>query len=145
VNVLQVTRPQRVLGITVQCKTREPKEKPREGLKLSGPYRVSEFRNYANARITTRCVDKGDNSRFLSRCDIGATLIGRPSGESPRHTPNEKEPRPPVPGLLRGKREDTGSTKSQPRENRRVACIFCDDAMPSGSAPLPYRKQIGKT
>ena len=44
VNVLQLRRSQRVLVITVQCKTREPKEKPREGTDLSGPYRVNESR-----------------------------------------------------------------------------------------------------
>ena len=44
VNVLQLRRLQRVLVITVQCKTREPKEKPREGTDLSGPYRVNELR-----------------------------------------------------------------------------------------------------
>ena len=44
VNVLQLRRLQRVLVITVQCKTREPKEKPREGTDLSGPYRVNESR-----------------------------------------------------------------------------------------------------
>ncbi len=43
VTVLQLGRLQRVLVITVQCKTREPKEKPREGTGLSGPYRVNEF------------------------------------------------------------------------------------------------------
>ena len=53
--------------------TREPKEKSREGTGLSGPHRVNDFGNYAYARITTRCVDKGDNSRILARCDIGAT------------------------------------------------------------------------
>jgi hypothetical protein len=31
VNVLQLHRLQRVLSITVQCKQRQPKEKPREG------------------------------------------------------------------------------------------------------------------
>ena len=51
----------------------KPKEKPREGTGLSGPHRVNDFGNYAYARITTRCVDKGDNSRILARCDIGAT------------------------------------------------------------------------
>src|SRR6476646_10329078 len=87
VSVIQLRRLQRVFGITVQCKTREPKREPREGTDLSGPCRVNEFGNYAKARITTRCVDKVDNSRILTRCDFDATprwLRGRfPHQSSP--------------------------------------------------------------
>ena len=75
-NVLQLPRPQRVLGITMQCKHASQIEKPREGTGLSGPYRVNEFGNYAKAGITTPCVNKGDNSRILVQCDIGATEAG---------------------------------------------------------------------
>ena len=67
---------QRVLGITMQCKHASQKEKPREGTGLSGPYRVNECGNYAKAGITTPCVNKGDNSRILVQCDIGATEAG---------------------------------------------------------------------
>ena len=38
--------------------------------------------NYAKARITTRCVDKGDNARILARCDIGATPRLGDTGDS---------------------------------------------------------------
>ena len=67
---------QRVLRITMQCKHASQKEKPREGTGLSGRYRVNECGNYAKAGITTPCVNKGDNSRILVQCDIGATEAG---------------------------------------------------------------------
>jgi hypothetical protein len=60
----------------MQCKHASQIEKPREGTGLSGPYRVNESGNYAKAGITTPCVNKGDNSRILVQCDIGATEAG---------------------------------------------------------------------
>ena len=73
------------LGHHYAMQTREPKKKPREGTDLLGPCRINELGNYAKARITTRCVDKGDNSRILTRCDIGATEArGESKGRRPK-------------------------------------------------------------
>ena len=52
---------------------RAKKRSPERGTDLSGPFRVNKSGNCANAGITIRCVDKGDNSRIPARCDIGAT------------------------------------------------------------------------
>ena len=101
VTVLQLGRLQRVLVITVQCKTREPKREPREGTDLSGPYRVSLARvQLEHYPSTTLPRDNVDNSRILFECDIGATpnrqAIGRNSPRYSRPGAHEKEPRPQV-------------------------------------------------
>ena len=85
VNVLQVTRPQRVLGITVQCKTREPKEKPREGTDFSRGHTGSMNSGIMLTHVSRRDAwIKGTTLEFLARCDIGATPKVGPSGEFPQ-------------------------------------------------------------
>jgi hypothetical protein len=67
--------------------TRAKKRSPERGLVSRGHAGSMYSGNYAKARITTRCVDKGDNARMLFWCDIDVTLlIDIPSGEIPRRT-----------------------------------------------------------
>ena len=88
-NVLQVTRPQRVLGITVQCKTREPKEKPREGTEVSRGHTGS-----MNSGIMLTHVSRRDAWIKGTTLDSlrGVILVPLLKSDHRESFPNEKEP-----------------------------------------------------
>jgi hypothetical protein len=53
VNPITISSPQRDLGITVQCKTEDKKEAPKQGTDCSGLSRVDVFRGYLDVPAST--------------------------------------------------------------------------------------------